>query len=900
MRIHSIELTDFRGVDHRHIEFPETGVTIIEGDNEVGKSSIDEAVRLVLSEPDSTKKSDVRDVQPVGRDVGPQITIELSTGPYRLRCTKRFLKRPYTELDVLAPAAEQLTGRGAHDRLREILTATMDETLWAALQMPQGSELHQAEFGSGSLGAALDRAAGGERADESDSNGLWQRIVAERNKYFTATGQRGKELKAADASVLEAEAVVVGLEADLRSLEADSERVTRLGEQSADLQAQTERNESALAELRAAAKVFDDRRSELDTLRARVEEAGGAHQRALESCDERERLVTAVKSAQECLEELEARTGSIVEAHQADSERVEVASVAVDVARVELRSAEAAHRRAVEDRDHLLRSEQLDAYRGRRDRVAIAIEQRTETRRVIEANRVDSEALAVIEDAHSAMVVAQAAVLAGSPSLIVEALDELDVSIDGQSEALDASERREVVVSDSTTLEVPGSLKVTIRAGADAQDLSRRLTEASELLDVLLERHVVADIHGARKSAYERQAAERELAGLDHTIESELRGSTPEELTVLVDELVERVRTYPLERSSDEALAVDLDAAEQAIVDLDALIERARQDLSKADDERDRLRMLLTERAHESTKAEVSLQHSTDELEALRADLSAARRRCGDEEVTTRLDAAREVLESRRVCLESASESFDEAQAQSVRDRLQNALGVQERLTRQIAETREQLAAARARLEAMGERGLGGTLDGALSDLERVSGERDRLDRRANAARALHDVFATRREQARRRYVAPLRERVHRLGRIVFGPSFEVDLDDDLKVVGRTLDGATVPYKNLSTGAKEQIGMIMRLAAAEIVATDGGGEGSSSPGGACGGAAHRGGGGAPVVLDDALGWSDPTRLEAMGAVLSTAANETQVIVLTCTPGRYESVGGAHVVCLEGS
>ncbi|MEZ5269024.1 MAG: AAA family ATPase [Microthrixaceae bacterium] len=130
MRIHHVELTDFRGVENCSVEFSDTGVTIIEGDNEVGKSSIDEAIRLVLSERDDTSKAAVRDVQPVGRDVGPQVEIELSTGPYRLRFTKRFIKKSMTELEVLEPSREQLTGREAHDRLRAIIAETMDEALW--------------------------------------------------------------------------------------------------------------------------------------------------------------------------------------------------------------------------------------------------------------------------------------------------------------------------------------------------------------------------------------------------------------------------------------------------------------------------------------------------------------------------------------------------------------------------------------------------------------------------------------------------------------------------------------------------------------------------------------------------------------------------------------------------
>ena len=43
MRIHRIKLTNFRGVDSAEVTFDGQGVTVIEGDNEVGKSSIFEA-----------------------------------------------------------------------------------------------------------------------------------------------------------------------------------------------------------------------------------------------------------------------------------------------------------------------------------------------------------------------------------------------------------------------------------------------------------------------------------------------------------------------------------------------------------------------------------------------------------------------------------------------------------------------------------------------------------------------------------------------------------------------------------------------------------------------------------------------------------------------------------------
>jgi uncharacterized protein YhaN len=68
--------------------------------------------------------------------------------------------------------------------------------------------------------------------------------------------------------------------------------------------------------------------------------------------------------------------------------------------------------------------------------------------------------------------------------------------------------------------------------------------------------------------------------------------------------------------------------------------------------------------------------------------------------------------------------------------------------------------------------------------------------------------------------------------------------------------------------------MISRLASAMIVSKDGG---------------------VPVIIDDALGYTDSKRLEAMGAVLALAGKECQIVILTCMPDRYQCVGGAKVI-----
>ena len=117
-------------------------------------------------------------------DEGPEVEISLSSGDYELVYWKRWLRRPGTTLEVKAPRQESLSGRQAHDRLEAILEETLDDELWRALQIDQGTELILPNFSLPSMGRALDRAAGGEFADEREES-LWTRIGEEYGKYWT-------------------------------------------------------------------------------------------------------------------------------------------------------------------------------------------------------------------------------------------------------------------------------------------------------------------------------------------------------------------------------------------------------------------------------------------------------------------------------------------------------------------------------------------------------------------------------------------------------------------------------------------------------------------------------------------------------------------------------------------
>ena len=132
MRLHRLVLTNYRGIAHREIDFPDSGVIVICGANEVGKSSMIEALDLLLEAKDRSTKKEVKQVKPTHADVGSEVLAEISTGPYRFVYRKRFHKKCETELTITAPRREQLTGDEAHERVQAMLAETVDTGLWHA------------------------------------------------------------------------------------------------------------------------------------------------------------------------------------------------------------------------------------------------------------------------------------------------------------------------------------------------------------------------------------------------------------------------------------------------------------------------------------------------------------------------------------------------------------------------------------------------------------------------------------------------------------------------------------------------------------------------------------------------------------------------------------------------
>ena len=856
--------------------FAENGVTIVEGPNEVGKTAIAEGLQFAIDLPDSSKRKEVKALQPVGRDEGPEVEVSLSSGDYDLVYWKRWLRRPGTTLEVKTPRQESLSGLQAHDRVEAILEETLDDDLWRALRIDQGTELVLPNFSLPSMGRALDRAAGGEFADEREES-LWTRIEEEYGKYWTATGQKRGTRTSLQREVGEERERAAGLEKQLEAIESDVAELERLVTES-------NRLSGVLADFQKNESEFQERLVAIERLRSEVERLDAIHStsEALRDHDrsEWERRKGLIANLEERRKEL-----AVLEDQAKDgepglilaTERSEAAAAALKVADVVLREAQERRNIAIADRDYLRQLIEVEQLRERHERYIAAEELLKQAEEYLETAVVDDEVVKRIEGAYIETEKAMSAAGGAAAAVEVTALCELPLEVGDERTELAVDEVRLVRVEDEVILTIPEIAQVRVVAGPESKGLAEERRKTEDNYRRLCDEVGVTDVSGARRAGQERQDAERNKEEALKAIERELRDLTPDVLLGKVESLRGRVVAYPMERASEPAMPADLDRAQEVEAEISDLVKESAVTLQACQDDVQGAEAALksVQSEGDSLRAEINMARGR---EADAAEQLAAEREKQADEVLERAVAAAQEKETEDLgALEAARAELDDADPESVEERLGNYRLATERAMGDLQANRDRHNGLRSSLELRGEQGLQTSYDEAVNQLSRLERKYAGEEARAEAARVLRDTFAKHREQAHQRYIGPFKESIEQLGRIVFGSTFEIEIDRNLNIVRRTLDGVTLPVEQLSTGAREQLGVISRLACATIVSPEDGG--------------------APVIIDDALGWSDPDRLQGMGAAIAAAGRQCQVIVLTCTPGRYSHVGNGTVVSL---
>ena len=297
------------------------------------------------------------------------------------------------------------------------------------------------------------------------------------------------------------------------------------------------------------------------------------------------------------------------------------------------------------------------------------------------------------------------------------------------------------------------------------------------------------------------------------------------------------------------------------------------------------LQAIRQESTDEVAKARAALTSLTGQCEASRTELTNAERAL--QEARDRLKG----LEGESKPLQEAAANEDRDQAEAIRDAARQAVDALAPLPGEardidIDDLADVATAAQRRADA-----LRSELDKAEGALEQVGGQyleeqaaqveeevatldsREReLDIDYGGWRMLQEVLKEAEEDETahlgRALIKPVSQRMAALTANRYG---NVAIDAQLNPGGIELAGDERDFEALSAGTREQIALLLRLSIAEALDSF-------------------------VILDDQLTQSDRGRLTWMRDLLGTASADIQIIVLTCHPDDYATVG-AHTVDL---
>lgn len=844
MKLRSVTLNDVRQFTSPvRVAGIGDGVNLLSAPNESGKSTLFDAIHAAFFIPHRSAK--IKSLRPdVGGNPEIEVTLEDARGPLTLR--KRWGRGPYAEVwrggqlvaksdeaEAQIAALTQSPADGGPAGLlwvRQGVTA-LDDTDKAAVKTRQDLLTSvTGEIAALTGGKRMDRALARAR-EELD------RLVTLRGAK--AGGPLDTALKAVavlETRVSELNDKASKLRAALGERRGKRRELAELTDP-VEVKTRTER----LTQADAAFKAADRHASQLQAAEAALKAADLALQAARREIDNRARTVQAIETltvqstaAQAAAEAAGARA---TEAQTALTKATETHSAA----RKTLREAEAQMQAALKieaRRAEVERHAQLAETLAQAETLAATLP----ALRDAAATGPDARQLQALEDAAKALAIAEGLAQAAAPHLTFTPLPGAPVvTLDGTP--LDTSPH---AITQAVTLDLPGLGTLHIAPGAgDAPD---RLARAQDDLARALAQAGTDAPEAARRAARARVEAAQRLKEAQEA----LKRLAPEGIDALRGALA-RLAPQELPEAPDLPTATDA-------------VERARAAETAAELETARLRPGFDTAREAALGARHDLGSLSQRLSDARADLAQKPDAETLNKALTQAETQRQTASQAHQAL--AAEAPDLTLSRAALSRAQSVVKAADDA---ISALNTALAGLDATVAHLSGEGVEEDLADAAARLSAAQATRDAHEREVAVLRCLIGALEAAQSAARDRYFEPVLTELRPMLRLLW-PGAELSFDgDSLLPVELLRDGRVESIGTLSGGTREQISLLVRLAFARLLARSG---------------QH-----APVILDDALVFTDDTRMEAMFNALHAQAADLQILVFSCRTRALRQLGG---------
>lgn len=863
MRLVSVTLHDIRRFTSPvRIQGIGPGLNVLCAPNEKGKSTLFDALQALFFQPHRAQGKEIRALKPQAGGT-PRVEVEVDVPEGRFRIVKQWLTRPLAEIhqgDRLIAKADEAEAWIAR------LTQAQGEAgpsglLWVrqgvtALDQGSPKDLDGAKAARrdlmSSVAGEVEALTGGRRMDRAlacarDELALLVTATgrpkaggpyARAEQEMLALTSRQAELAALARDLSEAMARRRQVRRDIAEIEDPArveDRRLRLA-QATEAQSAAQRHAGQLAQ--AAERMASARLRQADA--ARVLAALTAARAAVAATRDH-----AARSAQQAARLTEARTTS-----DADTVGLQTRLAALRDRRL---AAEVAWRAA-------LRAEAAKAAAARRGDLAarledgLALAESLKTLRVAAAKGPDASTMAALDRLQREVDVGEALRRRSVTHLsMAYAAPGLGLMLNGQP----VPDATDVPILSRAMIDLPGLGRLTIVPGA-GQDAADQLAKAASALATALARAGCASLEAARAAAAARALAGTRLA----EGEGRLRLLAPAGIAALQDEL----SALPETRTGDEPC---LSAGEAQRV-TDALTE----ELAAAERAHEAARTRSDQDRQAEARASVEAQAAQASAEAAAAALSGY----GDADAAEgtlaaavhQQDGALAEAEAQHRSLLAGAPDMAATEAAFAR-----ATSIVEGAEKELRSLLQERAHLDARIDLRAGEGVQEDLEEVSALLAAATARHAALAFEVSLLSELADALECARTTARDRYLQPVMAELQPLLRLLW-------TDAELRFDGESLlptalvrGGQEEDIGVLSGGTREQIALLVRLAFARLLARTG---------------RH-----APVILDDALVYTDDDRIERMFDALHAQAADLQIIVFSCRQRAFRDLGGTKLI-----
>lgn len=859
------------------------GVNILSAGNEAGKSTLFRAIRTCLFERHSSIKEEIAALATEGLSLPVTITVAFEAGGKSYEIRKSFLRSKSASLTC--EGVETARNAEADEEVWRLLGVepksklALDEAAYGILWVAQGQSFETpepTEAAKSAFNAVIQQEVGtlvgGERA-RLVLNGVNEELA----RYLTKSGQT-KANGPLDAAERES----------ARLLRERMEAETLLD----DLRARIERLDGLRREHRAASEPaalqsLHDQLSEAQRNFAAAEKAAAVVKRLTEEERDAHRWAGA---QQEKLDALKERAANI------DAQRLRLKALSAELAPLDAQQEETARAQQEASEHKALRAQELDLLDSREAalqhlealgqklrqrgeleaRLALVADfsaRATANEAALKAASVDDAAIRSLEAIENEEARIRAAVEAGAARVAISARDGAAVTLNGTPVAGNAMRP----VTGPLTIAVGEAVEITISPPPEALDAAAAsLAAVRDKLKALLARHAVESPAALRLGRSERGAledaardlrAEKGALALKDTPRAEI-----DRLSAAIAEIsAEASRTLP-------AGSPPLPSAEEIAAERQSLA--LRRGTLRA--ERSSLEAQVDAHKEALTKLAGRRGSLRGQAEAIHAQLESALSLLPDETRQAAIAGCEDELATRREAHRIKAAALDQERARAPspeeaerqKSRMERFAAALEAQKKKADDLREAIARLEGEVQIAGGDGLGERAATLQLQHEMATADAARHAERVEVLKLLRDTVQACHDRRREELNKPLLRHLKPFLNDLF-PKAELSLGDNFTVSGLSRSGpAAELFGRLSLGTQEQVAVLVRLAMGAMICERGED--------------------VPVILDDALVFSDDARIEQMFDAISRAGRNQQVIVLTCRARSFASLGGRQL------